>query len=183
MSLHRNKFIDQPTSQGAWLTGHHAETHMLKPCKMLCRNPCKIPYRTPCGNLYSHVIHRAGSYIGSSVDSYAETYMGSLSEIPMGIYTDSRMASYIGSCEGFYVGSHMGFFNRAVSEVNDQMVFSSSWLMWTMSLWTMFIMTRLNHTVLADQMTPVRIIGSTLSKKIASNCFCILPFHLFAYYI
>ena len=25
--------------------------------------------------------------------------------------------------------------------------------------------TRLNHTVLADQMTPVRIIGSTLSKK------------------
>ena len=66
-----------------------------------------------------------------------------------------------------------------VSEVNDQTVFSSSWLMWTMSLSTMLIMTRLNHMVLADQMTPVRIIGSTLSKKIASKCFCILPFHLF----
>ena len=71
-----------------------------------------------------------------------------------------------------------------VSEVNDLFneVFSSSWLMWTMSLSTMLIMTRLNHTVLADQMTPVRIIGSTLSKKIASNCFCILSFHLFIYY-
>ena len=54
-----------------------------------------------------------------------------------------------------------------VSEVNDLFneVFSSSWLMWTMSLSTMLIMTRLNHMVLADQMTPVRIIGSTLSKK------------------
>ena len=69
-----------------------------------------------------------------------------------------------------------------VSEVNGQTVFSASWLMWTMSLSTMLIMTRLNHMVLADQMTPVRIIGSTLSKKIASNCFCILLFHLFTYY-
>ena len=69
-----------------------------------------------------------------------------------------------------------------VSEVNDQTVFSSSWLMWTMSLSTMLIKTRLNHTVLADEITPVRIIGSTLSKKIASNGFCILPFHLFIYY-
>ena len=71
-----------------------------------------------------------------------------------------------------------------VSEVNDLFseVFSSSWLMWTMSLSTMLIMTRLNHKVLADQMTPVRIIGSTLSKKIVSNCLCILPFHFSIYY-
>ena len=71
-----------------------------------------------------------------------------------------------------------------ISEVNDLFneVLSLSWLMWTMSISTMLIMTRLNHTVLADQMTPVRIIGSTLSKKIASNCFRISPFHLFIYY-
>ena len=54
-----------------------------------------------------------------------------------------------------------------VSEVNDLFneVFTPSSLMWTMSLSTMLIMTRLNHTVLADQMTPVRIIGSTIKKK------------------
>ena len=69
-----------------------------------------------------------------------------------------------------------------ISEVNGQTVFSSSWLMWTMSLSTMLIMTRLNHTVLADQITPVRIIGSTLSKKIASNCFCYFTIS-FVYYI
>ena len=53
-----------------------------------------------------------------------------------------------------------------VCEVHDQTMFSSSWLMWTMSLSTMLIMIRRpDHTVLADQMTPMRIIGSTLSKK------------------
>ena len=36
--------------------------------------------------------------------------------------------------------------------------------------------TRLNHTVLADQMTPVRIIGSTLSKKIAITVFVFYHF-------
>ena len=54
------------------------------------------------------------------------------------------------------------------SEVNDQTVFCSSWLMWILSLSTILIMTRLNHTVLADQMTAVKIIGSTLPKKIAT---------------
>ena len=33
--------------------------------------------------------------------------------------------------------------------------------------------TKLNHTVLTDQMTPVRIIGSALSRTIASNFLCI----------
>ena len=42
--------------------------------------------------------------------------------------------------------------------------------------------TRLNHTVLTDQMRPVRIIVSTLSKKIARNFLRILPFYLFIYY-
>ena len=38
--------------------------------------------------------------------------------------------------------------------------------------------TKLNHTILADQMTPVRIIGSTLSRKIASNFLRILFIYL-----
>ena len=43
-------------------------------------------------------------------------------------------------------------------------------------------MTRLSHTVLADKMTPVTIIGTTLSKKIANNFFRILQFYFFIYY-